>query len=261
MDERKIGNVFEMAARNGWMVGADTAGMANAIVRDSGGKSYIKWSQEQVGSGTGTWPFLGRYLVYRSRVNEGLTMENNGVFTPTGELETIFENGTAVVLIDNRGTNDGWGTNGSKGSSDAQKAKNAASALGVPNDMYIFVDVETNVGSMGAYLTNYKATLESGTVKYKMGVYCDVDKFADVNRQFNLSNTYTWIAKWNSSYSYPNWPTSYSSEVVGKGNVKMWQFIKDQYTANTNVGDNKLDLNLTTDSYPAICQYMYHPNF
>ena len=127
--------------------------------------------------------------------------------------------------------------------------------------MYIFVDVETNVGSMGAYLTNYKATLESGTVKYKMGVYCDVDKFADVNRQFNLSNTYTWIAKWNSSYSYPNWPTSYSSEVVGKGNVKMWQFIKDQYTANTNVGDNKLDLNLTTDSYPAICQYMYHPNF
>ena len=38
MDERKICNVFEMAARNGWMVGADTAGMANAIVRDSGGK-------------------------------------------------------------------------------------------------------------------------------------------------------------------------------------------------------------------------------
>ena len=261
-----MANIFkkesvERATTSNWTVGADTAGRADAIVRNSGGKSYIKWSQEQVGSGTGIWPFLGRYLVRIDGINEGLTTESNGVFTPTGELNTIFDNNTAVVLIDNRGTNYGWGANGSNGSADAQKAKAAASALGIPNDMYIFVDVETAISSLGNYLANYKATLESGTVKYKMGVYFSSSAFETINNQFNLSNTYTWVAKWDDELSYPNWPTDFSSEVSGKGIVKIWQFIKDQYVTNTNHGSTKLDLNIITDSYSNMIKYMYHPYF
>lgn len=251
----------ERATTSGWTIGADTAGRADAIVLNSGGKSYIKWSQEQVGPGTGIWPFLGRYLVRIDNVNEGLTTESNGVFTPTGELSTIFDNGTAVVLIDNRGTNLGWGTNGANGSADAQKAKAAASALGIPNDMYIFVDVETNISSLGNYLANYKATLESGTVKYKMGVYFSLSAFETINSQFDLSNTYTWVAKWESDLDYPNWPTDFSPAVSDKGIVKIWQFIRDQYETDTNHGSTKLDLNIIMDSYSGMIKYMYHPYF
>ena len=261
MDNIFRSDIVEKAVRSGWTIGTDTAGKANAIVTNSGGKKYIEWSQEQVGAGTGIWPFMGRYLVYRAGLNEGLTTENNGVFTPTGELNTILDNDTAVLLIDNRGTNDGWGTNGANGSSDAQKAKAAANALGIPNDMYIFVDVENNMSAMGNYLSNYKATLESGTVKYKMGVYCSASHFATINSQFDLSNTYTWIAKWNSSYTYPNWPTNYPTDILEKGNLKLWQFIAEEYVTSTNVGSFGLDLNFTTDTYPAISEYMYHPGF
>jgi domain of unknown function (DUF1906) len=246
-----------------WVIGADTAGKANAIVSStSPSETYLQWSQKQMGSGLGIWPYLGRYLVYRAGLNEGLTTEKNGAFNSTGELETIFNNRTCVVLIDNRGTNDGWGTNGSNGSADAQKAKNAAIALGIPSGMCIFVDVETNVANLGNYLLNYRNTLEnSGSVRYKMGVYTNYSSFSTINSQFNLSNTYTWIAKWNSSLVYPNWPHEYPAEVDGKGIVKLWQFISNQYQARTNVGTLSMDLNLTTSDRNDQKTFMYHPNF
>ena len=43
---------------SGWMIGADTACRADARVTNTT-KNYLTWTQEQVGTGTGTWPFMG----------------------------------------------------------------------------------------------------------------------------------------------------------------------------------------------------------
>ena len=245
---------------SGWMIGADTACRADAIVINTT-QNYLTWTQDQIGTSTGTWPFMGRYLTEVSGINNGLTVESNGEFVSTGELQTILDNGTAVVLVDNRGTNYGWGINGSNGAFDAQKAKDAASALGIPNDIYIFVDVETDMNNLGNYLSNYKNVLESGSVKYKMGVYCSSAHFGTISNSFDLSNTFTWIANWNDSYVYPDWPDEYPSSVANCGQVKIWQFIDDQYSATTNYGTAKLDLNLSTASYADKKMFMYHPYF
>ena len=89
---------------SGWTIGADTACRADARVTNTT-KDYLTWTQEQIGTGTGTWPFMGRYLTEIRGISNGLTVESNGEFVPTGELQTILDNGTAVVLVDSRSWN------------------------------------------------------------------------------------------------------------------------------------------------------------
>lgn len=94
-----------------------------------------------------------------------------------------------------------------------------------------------------------------------MGVYCSSAHYATISNSFNLSNTFTWIANWNDSYVYPDWPDEYPSSVANCGQVKIWQFIDDQYSATTNYCTAKLDLNLSTASYADKKMFMYHPYF
>ena len=117
------------------------------------------------------------------------------------------------------------------------------------------------MNNLGNYLSNYKNELESGSVKYKMGVYCSSAHCATISNSFNLSNTFTLIANWNDSYVYPDWPEDYPNNVANCGQVKIWQFIDDQYSATTNYGTAKLDLNLSTASYADKKMFMYHPYF
>ena len=250
--------------RMGRIIGADTAGRADSIVNGTS-KSYIKWSQEQVGAGTGGWAFMGRYLVRLPNICEGLTTENsNGTFSNTGELQKIYDNGTPVVLVDNRGTNPGyeWGLNGANGISHAQKAKAAAIALGIPAGKCIFVDVERKWSEMGNYLNNYKNELENvGTTKYKMGVYFSASYYNDILKNFSsLGSTFTWVAKWNKNYMYPNWPTAFDNTITGLGQLKIWQFIDDIYEAYTNYGKHFVDLNLIMDDLlSSLRAIMHHP--
>ena len=44
------------------------------------------------------------------------------------------------------------------------------------------------------------------------------------------------------------------------GQVKLWQFISNQYFAHTNAGDMIVDLNITTENTTGMQEFMYHPH-
>ena len=244
--------LIDFAAGAGWQVGADTAAKATNKV---GQENYLQWSQEQIGPGTGKWPFWGRYLVRIGGICEGLTVLDGGKPVPTGELPVIFRNGTAIVLVDNWGTTHNW----KDPAADAERAGAAAAALGIPEDMCVFVDIEApTVPHMGQdYLSIYKKTIETcGAKRYRMGAYFSSSTYALISRRFNLSDTFTWIADW-SGKPYPNWPKAFRDDIKGMGQVKLWQFISNQNRS----GYLSLDLDFSApESASDLKKFMYHPD-
>lgn len=234
--------------------GVDSAARANVGLTNSSLKLY-----DHIKQNMGTPTFWGRYLTTQSGTSFGLTNENNGIFTSTGEASYLHEKGCSVLLIDNRET--GKRSSATDGESHAKKAILAAQALGVPYGTTIFLDIEYGVTTKAAYMNAYRQTLENGRLcscpYYMLGIYTSSGWVSHINSAFSCANRPMYIAEYRGDTStFPSWDESPN---ISSGNEVIWQHkggTPGEYPVKTTEGLAGVDLNVVPNS-SIIFDYMW----
>ncbi len=180
---------------------------------------------------------FGRYLETKDGVSYGLSEE---------EVAFLHENGIKIIPIYNHFID---GTTYEKGVQEAQTAISYAEAIGVPEDVFIFANVEPEYPIDAEFLLGWFDTMQSS--QYKPGVYGIFGEGRELTFAFETAlNTNEAIleemAVWHSSEPYIGITTKenkpeFAPEVPDFVNVSIWQYGIDAETCN-------IDTNLINSS-------------